>query len=105
MTPQAMAVREAAERVTGARFSIEGTGGGCEVLSARLEGGLVMVISDGNLAADFDYMGARLDVAVYTAGGWDDGGDAIAYIDREPRDAARTVADVLDLAVQTVSAS
>lgn len=77
MTEQHRIAREAGDAL-GVRFTVENTGGGCEVLSATLEGGLVVVLGDGNLAADFDYNGAYLQVAVYTYDAWHNGGDALA---------------------------
>lgn len=71
-------VRAAAEAATGARFSMEHTGGGCWALTATLEGGLIVVLCDGNLAADFDYPGTYLQVAVFTHKAWHDGEDALA---------------------------
>lgn len=37
-------VAQVAQKVTGSRWNVEGTGGGCEALTTILEGGIVLVV-------------------------------------------------------------
>lgn len=72
-----MSVQGAVAKDLGVRFRVEGTGGGCTALTARLEGGLVLVLVDDNLGTDLD-TSSYVSVGVYTVDSWGDGNEALS---------------------------
>lgn len=65
----------------GVHMRTEGTGGNCEALVGNLEGGYVLVVTDGNLGVDFgaEYLdGTEPNAGIYTRDAWEQGDDALA---------------------------
>jgi hypothetical protein len=90
-------VQTIAREITGASFVTEGTGGNCEALVARLEGGMTLVLCS-NLSVP-QWGDRDTSVALYTPGSWDDGGqDAL----RDEWTDAPLDADVLRQMIATV---
>lgn len=81
MTSRDEQVVRAAESAVGARFLIENTGGGNECHVARLEGGAVLVMSDGLAHHTYDANGFVAFGFYSSEDAWQESGDYIGYSD------------------------
>lgn len=81
MTSRDESIVQAAENVIGTRFVIENTGGGNECHVARLEGGAVLVMSDGLANHTYSEHGFVVFGLYPSEEAWTDSGDYVGYGD------------------------
>lgn len=92
-----------AESVVGARFAVEDTGGGWTCHVARLEGGPVLVLSDGLGGMDYEGHGYFVAALYPSEQAWLDSGDEhIGYADTVAVNSDDSIRRVVTEAVDTI---
>jgi hypothetical protein len=92
-----------AESVVGACFAVEDTGGGWRCHVARLEGGPVLVLSDGMGGAEYEELGYLCAGLYANEEQWADSGcEAIGYADTVAVDNDGSIRRVVTDAVDTI---